>query len=342
MNYRFEVGIAGEHWNNFLQENFHANIFQSQEFFLSQLNDSASKPFVFCVYDGKKMLGLVSGIILFNGGFIGKRLTSRAIIIGGPLLALDIDNRDAALDFLLKGIKENLKKQVVYIEFRNIWNMSNYRHVFVNNGFDYEDHLDILIDLEKSEQELWDAMTRDRKKSITKGQKELEVRLLSESVEYQIDSIYSLLGVVYKRVRLPLPHKRFFLNVIKSLNPKGYIKIFGAYKGSALIGVRLVLCYNGLIYDWYAGANDDFLEYRPNDILIWSVLKWGRENGYKKFDFGGAGKPNVPYGVRDYKLKFGGELVCFGRYQYVFKPTIMRFGKLAIKLKDGLLKYSKR
>lgn len=342
MNYRFEVGVAGEHWTNFLQENLLANVFQSQEFFLSHLNRSTNRPFVFCVYDGDKILGLVSGIILFNGGFIGKKLTSRAIIIGGPLLAPDINNRDDVLGCLLRGIKENLKKQVVYVEFRNIWDVSNYRHVFANHGFNYEDHLDILIDLKKSEQDLWDAMTRDRKKSIKKGQKELEVRLISDDDNYQIDSVYNLLGVVYKRVRLPLPHKYFFLNVIKSLHPKGYIKIFGAYKDSVLIGVRLVLCYNGLIYDWYAGANDDYLEYRPNDILVWNVLKWGHENGYKLFDFGGAGKPNVPYGVRDYKLKFGGELVCFGRYQHVFRPTIMGFGKFAIKLKDGLLKYRKR
>lgn len=342
MDLKFNGSKEINNWDSLLHNNPNANIFQAPEYYFSLKNNSKQRPFLFGVYNNNGLLGIVSGVVIRNGvGFI-KKLTSRAIIIGGPLLAPDINNKDDVLGFLLSGIKENLKKQVVYVEFRNIGDMSKFRHVFANNGFDYEDHLDILIDLKKSEQDLWDAMTRDRKKSIKKGQKELEVRLISDDDNYQIDSVYNLLGVVYKRVRLPLPHKDFFLNVIKSLHPKGYIKIFGAYKDSVLIGVRLVLCYNGLIYDWYAGANDDYLEYRPNDILLWNVLKWGHENGYKLFDFGGAGKPNVPYGVRDYKLKFGGELVCFGRYQHVFRPTIMGFGKFAIKLKDGLLKYRKR
>ncbi len=340
LKYNDEININD--WNSFLEKNSNANSFQTPEYYSSQKNSTKQLPFIFGVYNENNLVGIVSGSIIRNGtGIIGK-LTSRAIIIGAPLLASDIDNKEGVLSFLLKGVKENLRKKVVYTEFRNIWDMSMYKHIFIDNGFDYEDHLDILIDLEKSEKELWDAMTRDRKKSIKKGQKELEVSLISEKNDYQIDTIYNLLRIVYNRVKLPLPTKTFFLNVIKNLYPKGYIKIFGAYKASTLIGVRLVLCYNGMIYDWYAGADDNYLEYRPNDILVWSILKWGGENGYKQFDFGGAGKPNIPYGVRDYKLKFGGELVCFGRYQYVYNPTIMYLGKLAIKLKDGLLKYRKR
>jgi len=32
------------------------------------------------------------------------------------------------------------------------------------------------------------------------------------------------------------------------------------------------------------------------------------------FDFMGVGIPNRPYGVRDFKSKFGGELVNYGRF----------------------------
>jgi len=28
----------------------------------------------------------------------------------------------------------------------------------------------------------------------------------------------------------------------------------------------------------------------------------------------GVGKPNVPYGVRDFKMRFGGTVVNYGRY----------------------------
>lgn len=99
-----------------------------------------------------------------------------------------------------------------------------------------------------------------------------------------------------------------------------------------MIGVRIVLCYKELIYDWFAGADEKYLRYRPNDILPWEVMKWGSLNGYKVFDFGGAGIPNVPYGVRDYKLKFGGELVNFGRFENIHKPILMKIGKFGLRV----------
>jgi len=62
------------------------------------------------------------------------------------------------------------------------------------------------------------------------------------------------------------------------------------------------------------------------------VIKWGSKNGYKYFDFGGAGKPDENYGVRDYKMKFGGELITTYRYKIIHKPAIMSVSKNAFNL----------
>ena len=44
------------------------------------------------------------------------------------------------------------------------------------------------------------------------------------------------------------------------------------------------------------------------------------------------GKPNQHYGVRDYKLKFGGKLVNFGRYEIVHKKHLFKIGKIGYYL----------
>jgi lipid II:glycine glycyltransferase (peptidoglycan interpeptide bridge formation enzyme) len=62
------------------------------------------------------------------------------------------------------------------------------------------------------------------------------------------------------------------------------------------------------------------------------VFLWGHERGFTRFDFGGAGKPNVPYGVRDYKLKFGGELVNTGRMIRIHRPFNYAFATKAYRL----------
>ena len=53
-------------------------------------------------------------------------------------------------------------------------------------------------------------------------------------------------------------------------------------------------------------------------------------------DFMGAGKPNIEYGVRDYKLRFGGELKEDGRFTVIFKPMMYRFGLFALKILSKL------
>ena len=94
----------------------------------------------------------------------------------------------------------------------------------------------------------------------------------------------------------------------------------------------IILCHKDRIYDWYAGSYREFYKYCPNDIITWEVLLWGKANGFKIFDFGGAGKPEIPYGVRDYKMKFGGELVQFGRYIKVHRKLLMALAKFGLKL----------
>ena len=45
----------------------------------------------------------------------------------------------------------------------------------------------------------------------------------------------------------------------------------------------------------------------------------------------GAGKPDEGYGVREFKSKFGGELLEHGRFLYICKPSLYRLGKFIVK-----------
>ena len=52
----------------------------------------------------------------------------------------------------------------------------------------------------------------------------------------------------------------------------------------------------------------------------------GRRNCHV-YDFGGAGKPDEEYGVRDFKAKFGGNLVNFGRNVFVHNPMLLKLSR---------------
>ena len=46
----------------------------------------------------------------------------------------------------------------------------------------------------------------------------------------------------------------------------------------------------------------------------------------------GAGKPNEDYGVREFKSKFGGELVEFGRFERINNHFLYLIGKTGLKI----------
>jgi lipid II:glycine glycyltransferase (peptidoglycan interpeptide bridge formation enzyme) len=86
------------------------------------------------------------------------------------------------------------------------------------------------------------------------------------------------------------------------------------------------------IYGWYGGMDRAYGDYIPNELLLWHIFRWGAEHGYRVYDFGGAGKPREEYGVRDFKAKFGGNLVCFGRNTYVGSRLLLRLSTVGYRL----------
>jgi lipid II:glycine glycyltransferase (peptidoglycan interpeptide bridge formation enzyme) len=96
------------------------------------------------------------------------------------------------------------------------------------------------------------------------------------------------------------------------------------------------LLFKDVVYGWYGGLDRSYSAYVPNELLMWDILKWGAESSYQIYDFGGAGKPNEKYGVRDFKAKFGGDLVCFGRNTYIHRPGLFDLSKAGYRLYQSL------
>ncbi|MCH7973680.1 MAG: hypothetical protein IH949_07305 [Bacteroidetes bacterium] len=72
--------------------------------------------------------------------------------------------------------------------------------------------------------------------------------------------------------------------------------------------------------------NKDF-KAEENEIRLFYL-----NNNLKYFDFMGAGKPTDTYGVREFKSKFGGELVNYGRFVNINNPFLFKVGKIGLHL----------
>ena len=312
-------------WANFILQHPNGNIFQSPEFYNLYIKYSKYEPIVVYTEDDDSFTGMLLAVIQKeHSGIIG-RLSARSIIIGGPIIK---NNDPRYLHEIMAKYFDTIKGKVIYTQFRNLWDWSDLKSVFETYKFKYEEHLDILIDLtdvNKIEQ----GISKNKKRNIIKSQnKGLIFREIQTEKEYH-EGINLILST-YKKIGLPCPSKEYFELSYKEFSPSGLLKIFGAFIEDRLIGVRMELIFKDKIYDWYAGADEKMSNKYPNDFLIYNILMWGNENEFRVFDFGGAGKPNVPYGVRDYKLKFGGEIVSFGRFQYINNSFLYNLGLIGL------------
>lgn len=319
-------GLDPVKWAAFVRDHPDGNIFQSPELYKVYSESGLYEPIVCFALQGTVIQGVLMAVIhRQNNGFLGK-FTARSIVIGGPLVL----NQTVA-EVLISEYDKSVKRKAIYTQFRNIFSVNSFLEVFKKAGYKYEEHLDILMDLNQGTEAIWKAIHKNKKKEIKNGQKRgLIVKEAVIGDTENLTAIYRMLVILYNRIGLPVPPFVFFQKAYQILEPAGLLKTFLAQVDDKIIGFRMELTHKNLIYDWYAASDNAYLSYRPNDVLPWAIFKWGIENKYAKFDFGGAGKPNLKYGVRDYKLKFGGELFNNGRFTKVHKKVFYLTGIMAM------------
>lgn len=281
-------------------------------------------PIIIAAVDhGKICAYTVGAIISEQSGLLG-RLTSRCIIPGGILFS-----NETALQAILLELNRINNGRAIYTNIGNPCDNSDVAHVFKSCGYDFEPHLNFLIDLRHGEEQVWKKISDKRRNKIRKAIKSG----LNAYVTYEMndfDRIYEVLKATYDRASLPISDSSLFRAFYDEYGKTKQFAIVRVELDGKLIAVRILLLYKRRIYDWYAGADPEYLSNNPNDLAVWTALMWGINNAYELFDFGGAGHPDVPYGVREFKRVFGGREVNFGLYRRVnnrFGYRLLLLGK---------------
>ena len=322
MSIKFKTGINSvtlEKWEGFLASHPDGNIFQSPYFYRIHAESQKDEPLAAFLFDGDEIVGVMLGIVQS----FAKGLARRAIISSGPLV---VNNDPQLIQMFLQEYETYAQNNTIYSEIRNGFDTSIANEVYLSAGYEFAEHLNILIDLSKSEEELWQEVHSKRRNEIRRASRE-GTSFSQVSDEKSLSECYEILQAVYDRANLPLPRKRLFLSALRCSTADCGLRIFVAQYNDKIVGTMIALAFKNVLFDWYAGSYREFYNKYPNDLIPWEVFLWGRENGYHFFDFGGAGKPGVPYGVRDYKKKFGGEFVNFGRYKRIHQPVRMRLAE---------------
>jgi hypothetical protein len=331
-NYLFE-GLSKTNvseWDSFLLGQPYNNPFQSGKLFLC-LKDTRDYEPKGIVVRRKGDNQIIGGFVLYKivekTGIISKFAT-RTILNGGPIVK---KGYEYIISELSKKIIASYRKDFIYTE---IWNMFPQDSVkeFFTEDFRYMPHLNYFVDLNCDIGTVYSRISKSTKKHIRKAEKNLKVEIVKD--EAQFESFYDCLKERYKELSLPLISRDIFKKVYES---KVGMFLLAYYKDIP-VASRVVLPFGKEIYDWYAGDKYEFRDYYSGELLVWWILRYGVENKYKWFNFGGAGKPGVEYGPREFKRRFGGNLVEYGRYQYISSKLLYLIMQQGVKF----LEYLKR
>jgi serine/alanine adding enzyme len=324
--------LPEEEWRSFVARHPDGNIFHTPEMSFVFGRIMGHRPALWAATDGNgQLLALLPTAQITQMGGLLRRLTTRAVAYGSVLYDHSPVGQEA-LATLLRDYAHTAKPQALFTELRNLSDMSAAQPVLNQCGFVYEDHLNYLIDLNRPLDQVMSGIGTRTRKHIRQGLRKGEVIVQQATDLSQAQLCYDLILKSYTAAHMPLADRSLFEAAFEVLYPRGMAQFWLARVGTAYAAASVELPYKKVIYGWYSGIDRQYADLSPGELLMWHVLEWGVENGYKVYDFGGAGKPGEEYGVRDFKAKFGGTLVCFGRNTCVHAPRLLRLSELGYRI----------
>ncbi|MBN2419474.1 MAG: GNAT family N-acetyltransferase [Deltaproteobacteria bacterium] len=317
-------------WDAFLYSQSFHNAFQSGALMLALKDNPFYRPIGRLFrngINGEIIGGYVAHIIQEIRG-LGSIIGTRAIINGGPVVR---KGAEEIMTKILEDATHNRELRGVYLEIWHGIDRTAFSNLFKKVGFAYSEHLNYLIDLSQGKETLFQQISKRKRQYIRKNTKLLKIRHVKSEDDFS--AFYTQLVQTYRRVKVPLIEK----NIFREIQRAGIGWFLLAEHENEVVACRAVLNFGKNLYDWYAGSSPLHSEMHANDSLVWWVLEQGAEQGYTRFDFGGAGKPDNPYGPREYKAKFGGKLVNYGRHRIILSPVRYLMLNAALKYREWLI-----
>ncbi len=310
-------------WRDFVDNHPMGNIFHTPMMFQVFTQAKGHQPVLWAAISGSgRLLALLLPVQVTLMDGLLRWFTTRAIAYGSVLCAPGSEGREA-LTVLLQTYNREMQRNALFTELRNLSDLSDLQPVLNDNDFAYEDHLNYLIDLDRPPEAVLRSIGRRTRKKIRRALRQGELIVEEANRREQVVLCYELLQKSYAAAQVYLADRSLFEAVFDVLYPRGMVKFLLARVDDVYVAGSVELIYKDTIYGWYGGMDRDYSDYIPNELLLWHIFQWGAEKGYKVYDFGGAGKPDEEYGVRDFKAKFGGELVCYGRNTCVHAPKLL-------------------
>lgn len=196
-----------------------------------------------------------------------------------------------------------------------------------------------LIDLTRTEEELWAALRSHTRRNIRRAQR-CGLTLREGGAADLAHFRELMLANCRRRGSAPTPPQPdFFGHLWNELAPAGYVHLLQVCLGDEVLSAVVAFTIADTIRVWKVGWSGAHEDKYPNYFRVWEVLRWARRRGMREFDFvwvdtddaRAVARGAIPAeGFRDgstaFKLGFGGRLVLLPEPQCRFYHPFLRAG----------------
>ena len=317
----WDSDVLKEHWDDLLKGSNLASYFQSPAGY--QVLKGFSEWTVHAM--GLKFKGVLVASLVFviqkEKGIKGF-FSERCIIFSGPIF-----KDQSALKILLEALDRKVAG-CIYIEIRNGYLTKDDQNVFIDLKWRYKKWLNFIVDTTESSSILKN-MSESRRRQLKKSEKK-GVQFHNPVLLEDVKDFYTILQSLYlTKVRKPLPAWELFQLFFDS-DPRNFVLVY--YENKVIGGILCPFLMGTGLYEFYvAGLDEEYKDCYPSAMATYGAMVQAFELGIPKFDFMGGGNPEEGYGVREFKSRFGGEQVEWGRWLKVKKPVLFWLGSKYIK-----------
>ena len=160
----------------------------------------------------------------------------------------------------------------------------------------------VVRSLEPSLDELWMDFKHKVRKNVGKAQRNnLQVEVDTDGS--RLDGFVDVYAHTMER-RCAAKWYSFSRSFFESLidNLRGQFAFFHTTLNGRAVSTELVLISSSTIYSYLGGTLRSAFEFRPNDLLKYEIMRWGKDQGMRRFLMGGGHGSNDS--IYRFKLSF--------------------------------------
>lgn len=165
----------------------------------------------------------------------------------------------------------------------------------------------VWLDLTKDLDDIWmNQVSKQNRNTIRKSEK--------NGLIVEVSSDYEQFVEIYEQTMQKVAADSFYYfdqTYYEVLKNNENMVLLCVKKEEELIAAAIFMCYQEYCHYHLAGSRREFLKLSPNNLLLWGAIKYAKEQGCKRFHFGGGLTDSKEDNLFRFKSKYSKDCADF-------------------------------